>query len=83
MYCLSKDGLRMAEATGFGIEETLAPVKYIKNDVVTISTPGSTMHCINADNGYLMEAFEDESEAKHKLKEVMSALASGVKSFEF
>lgn len=83
MYCLSKDGLKMTEATGFVVAEVKTVVRYYENGEPKYNNPGDSVFCIFTNNGYLMDAFKKESGAVGKLKEVMAAIAAGVSSFEF
>lgn len=82
MYCLSKDGLRMTEAKGFGITSTTGAVRYYRDGEFKYSL-GQEMHCIFTNNGFFMDAFDNETEAKEKLREAMNAAAIGLESFEF
>lgn len=83
MICLSKDGLRTTEATGFVVNETVSVCKYYKESESKYNNPGEKIYCLYSNNGYLMDAFENEVEAKEKLREAMKALATGLEIFEF
>lgn len=83
MICLSKDGLRTTEATGFVVNETLSAFRYYKEGEFKYNNPGEKIYCLYANNGFFMDAYKDEIEAKEKLREAMKALATGLEIFEF
>ncbi len=73
----------MTEATGFGVTKTDSVVRYYRNGEFKYNKPGEIIYCLHTNNGYFMDAFDTEEEAKEKLKEVMYAVAGGAESFEF
>lgn len=83
MYCLSRDGLRATETTGFGIVKTDRVVRYYRDGEFKFNKQGETVYCLYANNGYLMDVFMTEEEARAKLKEAMAVAASGADMFEF
>jgi len=83
MYCLSRDGSRATEANGFGIVRTESVIRYYRAGEYKFNTQGKALYCIYTNTGYFMDAFYTEEEAKAKLKEAMTAAASGVEIFEF
>jgi len=83
MYFLSRDGLRVTESNGVSITKTTSVTRYYRDGEFKYNKQNEEMYCLDTNNGYFMDAFHTEVEAKQKLKEVMYAAVREQESFEF
>jgi hypothetical protein len=71
MFILSKDGSRLIETKSLGIQ--------INRNAIS----NRNEYGILADDKYIMELFDNEYDAKYKLKMMMASVGAGKDMFEF